>query len=167
MDAAANLSLSHWKDTAETAKKQHAGSVEAWINNERASHCESPGWGPQVCYWSDNNHKAVERRSNNRNIEHSLSTCLRKVQVLTHELKRCRWDTLGLAEVRWTELGEISTDQGHKIWYYREDSKHQYGATFIVWKEAVGDINCTPIPSGLISIQISVRPHNNITVIRV
>ena len=46
-----------------------------------------------------------------------------KVQELTHELKRYRWDILGLAEVRWTGSG--ATDKGHRIWYCGEDSKHQ------------------------------------------
>ena len=64
-------------------------------------------------------------------------------------------------------FGETTTDAGHKIWYYREDSKHQYGVTFIVRKEAVCSIiSCTPISSRLTSIQISVNPYN-ITVIKV
>ena len=96
--------------------------------------------------------------------------CLRacgKVQELTHELKRCRRDVLGLAEVRWTGFGETSTDEGHKIWYCGEDSKQKYGVAFIVRKEAVGStISCTPISSRLISMQISARPHN-ITVFQV
>ena len=64
-------------------------------------------------------------------------------------------------------FGETTTDAGHKIWYYREDTKHQYGVTFIVRKEAVCSIiSCTPISSRLTSIQISVNPYN-ITVIKV
>ena len=58
-------------------------------------------------------------------------------------------------------------DEGHKIWYRREDSKHQYRVAFILRKEVVGSaISCIPISSRLISIQISARPHN-ITVIQV
>ena len=89
-----------------------------------------------------------------------------KVQELTHDLKRYRWDILGLAEVRWTGFGETTTIEGHKIWYCGEDSKHQYGVAFIVRKEVVGSIiRCTPISSRLISIQILARPHD-ITVIQ-
>ena len=96
----------------------------------------------------------------------SLHAC-GKGHELTHELKCYRWDILGLAEVRWTGSGETTTDAGHKIWYYGEDSKHQYGVTFTVGKEAVGSIiNCNPISSKLISIRISVRP-DNITFIQV
>ena len=71
------------------------------------------------------------------------------------------------AEDRWRGFGETTTDEGHKIWYYGEDSKHQYGVAFIVRKEVVSSIiSCTPFSSRLITIQISARPHN-ITVIQV
>ena len=33
-----------------------------------------------------------------------------KLQELTHELKRYRWDILGLSEVRWTGFGETTTE---------------------------------------------------------
>ena len=82
-------------------------------------------------------------------------------------LKRHLWNILGLAEVRWTEFGETTTDEGHKIWYCGEDSNHQYGVAFIVRKEVVGNlISCIPTSSRLKSIRISVRPHK-IAVIQV
>ena len=56
------------------------------------------------------------------------------VQEHTNELKRYRWDILGLAEVRWTRFGETTTDEEHKIWYCGEVVKHKYGVTFIVRK---------------------------------
>ena len=88
-----------------------------------------------------------------------------KVQELIYKLKRYRWDILGFAEVKWTGFGKTTTDGGRKIWCCGEDSKHQYGLAFIVWKEnACSIISCTPISSRLISIWISVRP-NNITII--
>ena len=97
---------------------------------------------------------------------HSLHAS-EKVQELTHELKCCHWDILGLADVRWMQFEETPTDKGHKIWYCREDLEHRYGVTFIVRKEVVGSIiSCTPISSRLISIQISGRP-GNFTVIQV
>ena len=73
---------------------------------------------------------------------------------------------MGLAEVRWKGSGETTTDAGHKIWYYGEDSKHQYGVTFIVRKVVGNIISCPPISSTLISIRISAKPHD-ITVIQV
>ena len=91
-----------------------------------------------------------------------FSTCLqKKVQELTHELKRYQWDILVLAKIRWTGSGETTTDEGHKVWNCGEDLKHQYGVALIVWTEVVCSIiSCTPISSRLISIWISVRPHN-------
>jgi exonuclease III len=90
-----------------------------------------------------------------------------KIHELTHELKRYRWDIIGLAEVRWLGFGETATDEGHKIWYSGEDSKHRHGVAFIVRKEVVNSvISCTPVSSRLISIRISARPHN-ITIIQV
>ena len=90
-----------------------------------------------------------------------------KVQELIYKLKRYRWDILGFAEVKWTGFGKTTTDGGRKIWCCGEDSKHQYGLAFIVWKGVVGSIiSCTPISSKLISIRSSAGPHN-ITVIQV
>ena len=85
----------------------------------------------------------------------------RKVQELIHELKRYQCYIVGLAKVRWTGFGETTTEEGHKIWYCGEDSKHLYGVAFIVQKEVVGSIiSCTPITSRFISIWMSARPHN-------
>ncbi|PIK52349.1 endonuclease-reverse transcriptase [Apostichopus japonicus] len=38
-----------------------------------------------------------------------------KLEELTHELDRYRWNILGLCEVRWKETGVISTLEGHKL----------------------------------------------------
>ena len=90
-----------------------------------------------------------------------------KVKELTHELQRYKWDIIGLAEVRWTGFGETSTDEGHKIWFSGDQSKHQYGVAFIVRKElAKSIISCTPISSRIISIRICAKPHN-LTIIQV
>ena len=52
---------------------------------------------------------------------------------------------MGLAEVRRTGFEATTIDEGHKIWCCGEDSKRQYGVTFIVRKEVVGSIiSCTP-----------------------
>ena len=83
-------------------------------------------------------------------------------------VQRNWWDILGFADVRWTGFGETTTDEGHKIWYCGEDSKHQYGVAFIAWKEVEGSIiNCTPIFSRLFSNQISAREQTKATVIQV
>ena len=74
---------------------------------------------------------------------------------------------LGLEEVRWTGCGEVSTDEGHKIWFSEDSSVHQHGVAFLVNKKRVNSVlSCTPISSRLISIRIAAKPHN-ITLIQV
>lgn len=78
-----------------------------------------------------------------------------------------KYNRLGLAEVRWTGIGESMTDEGHKMWYSDNDTKHQHGVGFIVRKERVNSvISCTPINSRIISIRISARPKN-VTIMQV
>ena len=90
-----------------------------------------------------------------------------KLKELTHELTRYRWDILGLAEVRWTGFGETVTDEGHKIWFSGDNTKHQHGVAFIVNKEKVNSvIGCTLISSRIITIRISAKPKN-MTIIQV
>ncbi len=76
-------------------------------------------------------------------------------------------DIIGLSEVRWTESGETTTEEGHKIWFSGEEKKHNYGVAFIVRKESANSvISCTPISSRIISIRVSAKPHN-MTIIQV
>lgn len=38
-----------------------------------------------------------------------------KVNQLTYELDRYQWHVLGIAEMRWLNSGETTTDEGHKL----------------------------------------------------
>ena len=90
-----------------------------------------------------------------------------KLQELTHELERYKWDILGLAEVRWVGFGETTTEKGHKLWFSGDDSKHQHGVGFLVNKKRISSvISCTPVSSRLISIRIAAKPQN-MTIIQV
>ena len=40
-----------------------------------------------------------------------------KLQELTHEMDRYRWNILGLCEMRWENFGETTTEEGHKIFF--------------------------------------------------
>ena len=40
-----------------------------------------------------------------------------KLQELTHEMDRYRWNILGLCEMRWKIFGETTTDEGHKVFF--------------------------------------------------
>ena len=90
-----------------------------------------------------------------------------KVNELEHELKRYKWDIIGLAEMRWTGFGETNSEDGHKIYYSGEEKQHKYGVGFIVRKETTGYImSCTPVSSRIISMRVSAKPKN-ITIIQV
>ena len=72
-----------------------------------------------------------------------------------------RWDVIGLCETRWTNFGETTTNNGHKIMFSGDERKHQHGVRFIVRKEALESIiSYSPISSRLISIRIAAKPHN-------
>lgn len=64
----------------------------------------------------------------------SIGTC-GKVQQLTHKLKWYQRDIKGLPEVRRTGFGETTTDNGHKLWYIDEDSRHKYNMGFLVHRK--------------------------------
>ena len=88
-----------------------------------------------------------------------------KLKELEQALSHYRWDIIGLCEVRWTGFGEITTEEGHKLWYSGDEKNHKYGVAFIVRKEILGCvISCTPISSRIISIRVSAKPKN-ITII--
>ena len=38
-----------------------------------------------------------------------------KLQELTHEMDRYRWNILGLCEMRWKNFCETTTEEGHKV----------------------------------------------------
>ena len=90
----------------------------------------------------------------------TLQSC-GKLEELEHELKGYRWDILGLSEVRFTGFGEMTTDEGHKMWYSGHDTLHRQGVAFLVHKDKTASIiSCTPISSRLISIRVAAQPFN-------
>ena len=43
-----------------------------------------------------------------------------KLEQLTHAMSRYHWNIVGLCEMRWKNLGEMSTDDGHKVYFLVE-----------------------------------------------
>ena len=39
---------------------------------------------------------------------------------------------MGLCEMRWKNFGEMSTDDGHKVYFSVEEGRHEYGVGFLV-----------------------------------
>ena len=60
---------------------------------------------------------------------------IRKVEVLANELKTIQWNIVGIAEMRWLGIGEMTTDDDHKVWYSGDDTKRMLGVGFIVEKK--------------------------------
>ena len=74
---------------------------------------------------------------------------------------------MGLYEMRWKNFGEMSTDDGHKVYFSGEEGKHEYEIGFLVHKEVVGAVlGCQPVSSRLISIRLRAAPFK-ITIIQV
>jgi len=74
---------------------------------------------------------------------------------------------IGLAEVRWLGNGELTTDDGHKIWYMGEKDRHKNGVAFMVHKDSTRSVmECCPLNSRMISIRVAARPKN-MTIIQV
>lgn len=83
-----------------------------------------------------------------------------RIQELTYELWRCCWNIIGLSDVR-PGISETSTENGHKIWFYREEKNisirwHPLSGKRL--QEVSSAISCTPI-SGHISIRVTAKLH--------
>ena len=90
-----------------------------------------------------------------------------KLEQLTHAMRRYHWNIVGLCKMRWKNFGEMSTDDGHKVYFSGEEGKHEYGVGFLVHKDVVGAVlGCQPVSSRLISIRLRAAPFN-ITIIQV
>ena len=68
-----------------------------------------------------------------------------KLQELTHEMDRYRWNILGLCEMRWKTFGETTTEEGHQVFFSGKD-KHEHGVGFLVHKDIVNTVmGCRPV----------------------
>ena len=68
--------------------------------------------------------------------------------------------------MRWKNFGEMSTDDGHKIYFSGEQDRHEYGLG-LVRKDIVNAVlGCRPVSSRLISIRLRAVTFN-ITIIQV
>ena len=90
-----------------------------------------------------------------------------KLEELTHELDRYRWNVLGLSEVRKRGVNEIQTIEGHKLYYIGNDKKHINGVGFVIHSEITRMVMCfNPINERLATIRLHATPFN-ISIIQV
>ena len=89
-----------------------------------------------------------------------------KLEQLTHAMGRYHWNIGEVCEMRWKNFGEMSIDDGHKVYFSGED-RHEYGVEFLVHNDVMDAVlGCRPISSRLISSRLRAVPFN-ITIIQV
>ncbi|XP_042878322.1 craniofacial development protein 2-like [Penaeus japonicus] len=72
-----------------------------------------------------------------------------------------------LEQLRWTGIGETSTEDGHKLWHSGAEKKHERGVGVLVEKEtAKSVIECTPVSDRIIAIRLKGKPRN-MTIIQI
>ena len=71
-----------------------------------------------------------------------------KLQELTHELDRYKWNILGLCELIWKNFSKATTEERHRVFFRGKEDKHEHGAGFLVHKDIVNTImGCRPAVS--------------------
>ncbi|XP_005096724.1 craniofacial development protein 2-like [Aplysia californica] len=89
-----------------------------------------------------------------------------KLEELTYEMNRYQWAVLGLCEVWWKKFGEITKQEGHKLYFNGEEDTHMNGVGVFIHKDIVNTVmGCRPISSRLITIRFRAVPFN-ITIIQ-
>ena len=57
-----------------------------------------------------------------------------KLEVVKQEMERVNVDILGISKVKWTEMGELNSDDDY-IYYCGQESLRRNGVPFIVKKK--------------------------------
>ena len=87
--------------------------------------------------------------------------CQGKLKELAYEIERYEWNAIGLAETRSTGAGEITAEEGHRLWYSRKENEHVKGVGFLVHKKNVKSVlECALISSRIINIRLAAKPQN-------
>ena len=80
-----------------------------------------------------------------------------KLKQLTHAMDRYH------CKMRWKSFVETSTDDGHKVYFSREEDRHEYRVAFLVHKDiASAVLGCRPISSRLISFCLRAAHHTGL-----
>ena len=89
-----------------------------------------------------------------------------KLEVVKQEMARVNVDILGISELKWTGMGEFSSDD-HYIYYCGQESLRRNGVAIIINKRILNAVlGCNLINDRMISIRFQGKPFN-ITVIQV
>ena len=89
-----------------------------------------------------------------------------KLEVVKQEMARVNIDILGISKLKWTGMGEFSSDD-HYIYYCGQESLRRNGAAIMVNKRVQnGVLGCNLKKDRMISVHFQGKPFN-ITVIQV
>ena len=67
--------------------------------------------------------------------------------------------------MRWKNFGEITTEEGHKVFFSGKEAKPEHGVGFLVHKDIVNTVmECHSVSSRLITIRLRAVPFNITTV---
>ena len=76
-------------------------------------------------------------------------------------MDRYRWNILGLCEMRWKNLAETTTEEGHKVFLSGKEDKRDHVVGLLVHKEIANTVmGCRPVSSRLITIRLRTVPFN-------
>ena len=68
--------------------------------------------------------------------------------------------------MRWKNFGEITTEEGHQVFFSGKEDKREHGVGLLVHKDIVNTVmGCRPVSSRLITTHLKTVPFN-ITVIQ-
>ena len=71
-----------------------------------------------------------------------------KLKQLTHAMSRYHWNIVELCEMRRKNFGEMSTDDGHKVYFSGEEDRHENVVGFLVHKDLASAVSgCRPVSS--------------------
>ena len=88
-----------------------------------------------------------------------------KLEVVIQEMARVMVDILGISELRWTGMGEFSSDD-HCIYYYGQESHRRNGVAIMVNKRVQNAVlGCSLKNDRMISVRFQGKAFN-ITVIQ-
>ena len=87
------------------------------------------------------------------------------IDVIKQEMARVNVNILGISELKWTEMGEFSSDD-HYIYYCGQESLRRNGVAIMVNKSLNAVLGCNLENDRMISVHLQGKPFN-ITVIQV
>ena len=90
-----------------------------------------------------------------------------KLEELTHEMKRYKWNIIGLSEIRKKGTNEIQINEGHILHYISNENRHIDEVGFLINKENVKMImNFNQFNERVATMRLHATPFN-VTIIQV